>query len=98
VPFLPPDVKGWRSGRAWINTSTLFCRQNAASWLAGQMTMPPGSPKAWSEEVEDWLARVIGQPIAAEKRDALLGLPSQERDARIKLVQLIVSLPEYQMT
>jgi len=26
--FLPPSVKGWEGGRSWINTSTLFVRQN----------------------------------------------------------------------
>lgn len=26
--MLPPSVKGWDGGRAWINTSTLFIRQN----------------------------------------------------------------------
>ena len=31
--FLPPSVKGWDGGRAWINTSTLFIRQNAVTYL-----------------------------------------------------------------
>ena len=35
VPFFPPNVKGWPGGRAWINTSTLFVRQNTAVFLAG---------------------------------------------------------------
>lgn len=26
--FFPPSVKGWDGGRAWINTSTMFVRQN----------------------------------------------------------------------
>ena len=26
--FQPPSVKGWDGGRAWINTSTMFIRQN----------------------------------------------------------------------
>ncbi len=32
-PFEPPSVNGWDSGRAWINTSTLFIRQNLATYL-----------------------------------------------------------------
>ena len=31
--FHPPNVKGWDGGRAWINTSTLFTRQNLCVYL-----------------------------------------------------------------
>lgn len=31
--FYPPSVKGWDGGRAWINTSTLFVRQNIIIYL-----------------------------------------------------------------
>jgi len=31
--FDPPSVAGWDGGRAWINTSTLFVRQNLATYL-----------------------------------------------------------------
>lgn len=31
--FEPPSVKGWNGGRAWINTATLFVRQNASIHL-----------------------------------------------------------------
>ena len=31
--FMPPNVAGWPGGRSWINTSTLFMRQNAAAYL-----------------------------------------------------------------
>lgn len=31
--FEPPSVKGWDGGRSWINTSTLFVRQNLAIYL-----------------------------------------------------------------
>jgi len=31
--FLPPSVKGWDRGRSWINTSTLFIRQNMLVYL-----------------------------------------------------------------
>lgn len=34
--FMPPSVAGWDGGRSWINTSTLYARQNAlALMLAG---------------------------------------------------------------
>ena len=31
--FFPPSVKGWEGGRSWINTSTLFVRQNTSTFL-----------------------------------------------------------------
>ena len=31
--FYPPSVKGWDGGRAWINTATMFVRQNIACFL-----------------------------------------------------------------
>lgn len=31
--FFPPSVKGWDGGRSWINTSTLFVRQNIMAFL-----------------------------------------------------------------
>jgi uncharacterized protein (DUF1800 family) len=31
--FFPPSVKGWDGGRAWINTSTMFVRQNLMVFL-----------------------------------------------------------------
>lgn len=31
--FFPPSVKGWDGGRAWINTATLFVRQNTLVYL-----------------------------------------------------------------
>ncbi|MGH7213421.1 MAG: DUF1800 domain-containing protein [Tepidisphaeraceae bacterium] len=124
VPFMPPNVKGWpygaAGGRAWINTSTLFVRQNTAVYLAGG-----GSPvrtgrrfadrridaragtgfraeggKDAGEVVDRWVARLIQRPIEVEKRqvlvDALQGRPDREEHVRW-MVQLIVSMPEYQL-
>jgi uncharacterized protein (DUF1800 family) len=31
--FFPPSVKGWDGGRSWINTSTLYVRQNILAFL-----------------------------------------------------------------
>jgi len=31
--FEPPSVAGWEGGRSWINTSTLFLRQNTSTYL-----------------------------------------------------------------
>ncbi len=46
--FFPPSVKGWEGGRAWINTSTLFTRQNIlVHLLTGRM--PAGYSAASGE-------------------------------------------------
>jgi hypothetical protein len=31
--FNPPSVAGWSGGRGWINTSTLFVRQNLCAFM-----------------------------------------------------------------
>ena len=45
--FEPPSVAGWDGGRGWINTSTLFVRQNLATYLiTGKV---PGDQN-WSQD------------------------------------------------
>ena len=46
--FQPPSVKGWPGGRSWINTATMFTRQNTAVYLvSGRTTRGPatGAPE-----------------------------------------------------
>ncbi len=51
--FFPPNVAGWAEGRSWINTSTLFVRQNVANFLLTGKTPSGFDPLA---EVERWEA------------------------------------------
>ncbi|MGH7174200.1 MAG: DUF1800 family protein, partial [Gemmataceae bacterium] len=48
VLFAPPNVKGWRGGRSWLNTSTVLERDNFAEALAmGTLWIaPPPRPTA----------------------------------------------------
>jgi uncharacterized protein (DUF1800 family) len=109
MPLLPPNVKGWPGGRLWINASTLFSRYNTAVFLASGKA--PGNAQALKTAlmadaggpeklVDMWVQRLIGRPIASSQRDVLLdaartdGPPEQV--AR-HVVQLIVSMPEYQL-
>lgn len=39
VPFMPPNVKGWDGGKAWITTSTLLFRYNLANFALGNGPM-----------------------------------------------------------
>lgn len=101
VPFLPPDVKGWPSGHGWINTTRLFCRHNAAIRLAGLST-PDQSPEneSWDKQVDHWCDLLLCQSIAPQRRQILLNLPHDPDDpagAQRRLIELIVTLPEYQL-
>jgi uncharacterized protein (DUF1800 family) len=45
--FAPPSVKGWDGGRTWINTSTLFMRQNTLLYL---LTGQRPDSEAWEAD------------------------------------------------
>jgi uncharacterized protein (DUF1800 family) len=45
--FDPPSVAGWDGGRSWINTSTLFTRQNVCTYL---VTGKDPRKKHWSRK------------------------------------------------
>jgi hypothetical protein len=125
VPMMPPNVKGWPGGRAWINTSTLFVRYNTAVQLAGgggglsgdgsgrkyvgRMRGRAGSPQfkpkdlgdSRTEIVDAWLQLLIQRPVPEDRRQVLVeSVPRNQPDSEdsVKhLVQLIVSMPEYQL-
>lgn len=109
VPFAPPNVRGWPGGRMWINTSTLFVRYNTGyRLLDGQL--PRVEKGGFSEETKDapdatavvdyWINRLIQRPVDADKRQVLIealgGQPDREQNVRAML-QLIMSMPEYQL-
>lgn len=100
IPLAPPNVKGWPGGRAWINTSTLFVRYNTAMTLAGQAEPATRKGASPGDVVDEWVARLIQRPIAPEKRQTLLETISRRPDdlsAVRSMIQLIVSMPEYQL-
>ena len=106
VPFAPPNVRGWPGGRMWINTSTLFVRYNTGYRLLDGR----GDKTKLSDETKDapdansvvqyWLNRLIQRPVSDDKRDVLvaaLGSTPQREESVRKMVQLIMSMPEYQL-
>ena len=99
VPLEPPNVKGWPGGRMWINTSTLFVRYNTAVLLANSAS---GTSKGFNRDgvVDYWLSHLIQRPVSEDKKkvlaDALGGDSPAEQNVK-KMVQLIVSMPEYQL-
>lgn len=82
--FMPPSVKGWDGGRSWINTSTLFTRQNTLVYmLTGEMAQTnrrfvdrtPYDPRMLVSCMND--PRIEGSPpdetVANELLDLVLG-------------------------
>lgn len=67
--FTPPSVKGWDGGRKWINTSTLFTRQNTLVFLL--TGREPGS-QPWSTGDGGFDARHLV--------DHLRDVPGRDRD------------------
>jgi uncharacterized protein (DUF1800 family) len=62
--FFPPSVAGWAGGRSWINTSTMFVRQNTLAFLL------TGRKPSGRDALADRQAYDPG-PIMGELRDAL---------------------------
>jgi uncharacterized protein (DUF1800 family) len=120
MPMMPPNVKGWPGGHAWINASTLFVRYNTAVRLAGGNApivtgrpamdrreagrpapgFQPAGASTVDETVDQWVNRLIQRPIATDKRailvNALDGRPDDPQAVR-RMVQLIVSMPDFQL-
>jgi uncharacterized protein (DUF1800 family) len=100
VPLEPPNVKGWAGGRMWINTSTLFVRYNTAMSLAGRSVATKTSKSNAEEIADEWVMRLIQRPVSSDKKKVLieaLGDRPQNEGSIRKMVQLIVSMPEYQL-
>ena len=109
VPFQPPNVRGWPGGRMWINTSTLLSRYNTAARLVdGRLprvdhaALLPTTSTDPAAVATYWVDRLIQRPVADDKRrvlaDAYRTAPTTGReDGVVKLMQLIVAMPEYQL-
>jgi hypothetical protein len=50
--FFPPSVKGWDGGRSWINTATMFIRQNILCFLLTGRTPNGFDPLARQERFD----------------------------------------------
>jgi uncharacterized protein (DUF1800 family) len=99
IPLDPPNVKGWPGGRNWINTSTLFARYNTAVAMVAEAGLRLEAGVGPEQLVDQWLARLIQRPVSADKRKVLveaLGTSPTQQTAQ-KMVQLIVSMPEFQL-
>ena len=82
----PPTVKGWEGGRLWINSASLLQRDNfAMALLEGKV----GGPPEFKEDAAHYRGTLLAREIA--------GLDEIEDEPR-KLVHLMMTLPEFQLT
>jgi uncharacterized protein (DUF1800 family) len=77
--FYPPSVKGWDGGRSWINTSTLFVRQNVTNFLLTGKT-PRGYDPLADTQTYDFL------PLLMEASEAA---PGAEKHAETLAAYLV---------
>jgi uncharacterized protein (DUF1800 family) len=110
TPFNPPDVAGWGSGLEWINSGTLLSRTNFANTLSetfDAVAFTAGESLTTPSSIVDFYLRRLGPiELSTEARARLAAyiapngtLPSgnQLLVKQRGLVQLILSLPEWQM-
>ncbi len=80
----PPSVKGWEGGRKWINTSTLFIRQNISLYL---LTGRDERTNPWDAGSTDYSARHLVQHLEGiSGRDTV-------RDGVVYLLRFAHSVP-----
>lgn len=106
--FQPPSVKGWEGGRLWINSSTILLRTNFATELASSDQLATlsttvldgaeGDGQVVLNRIERLLLSGIINPSLHE--DLASHYKRAEGNAVQKLrstLQLVLSLPEYQL-
>jgi len=91
--FSPPSVKGWDGGRSWINTSTLFIRQNLLVYmLTGRLPARGGAGFTVHDYDPRRLVPALVDPdrpdpsdarIAAELADLTLGAHDPDLTAAV---------------
>jgi uncharacterized protein (DUF1800 family) len=66
--FAPPSVKGWDGGRTWINTSTVFMRQNTLLYL---LTGQRPDSEAWEADGTPFDAMALVQGYTSSPRNTI---------------------------
>ncbi len=92
--FDPPSVAGWDGGRSWINTSTLFTRQNVCTYL---ITGKDPRKKKWNRNQTGFdpmplLANLDShepKPVVDHLVNFMLGehTPASRREPLVKFMQ-----------
>ena len=101
--FEPPTVKGWEGGRLWINSATMLQRANFASQVTtGDRfgSIDNGSRKSGS--VSDYLELLLSTDVSPDTHKDLTNYLRRAKGSSTEkimgLVQLMMTMPEYQLT
>lgn len=104
--FEPPTVKGWEGGRLWINSATMLQRANFASQATsggrfgklGRGVSVEGSRRDRVSACLELLLGVDGStPVRSELAGYLRKSKGSQEDKIDGLIQLIMTMPEYQL-
>jgi hypothetical protein len=108
--FLPRNVSGWPSGRAWINDRTLLSRWNMCAAIVNIFGHPGetgGVPVAQllaglptsAQKVDGVLGLLVDNDVPPTTRQALIGYTDgATTDLQIRgLFNLVLALPQFQL-
>lgn len=94
--FYPPNVKGWQTGEAWIDTQTLILRQNYLNSQTRGMNLisiiKAGNNKNWPELLVEKPSKVIEKENMQFKIAA-----SQDFDEIREALNKLLLMPHYQL-
>jgi uncharacterized protein (DUF1800 family) len=104
VLFNPPDVSGWNSGMAWINSWSLLVRMEMAELAAAQFDprrFTGGTRFDSARSLVDFYLRHLGplpvSPPLRERLQAYVASGDAPPERQRGLVHLILSSPEWQL-
>ena len=109
--FEPPTVKGWEGGRLWIHSASMLLRTNFAPALTsssrfGTIDDPQSVLKSDGRKTQDDVVRYYTElllagdvePASKQQLTEYLKKAEGDRGERSRgLIQLIMSMPEYQI-
>ena len=93
VPFAPPNVGGWPSGRLWLTTAAAQARITFAKWAAGAGDISTVSDAATGSRI-DAAGYLLGVDAFSDRTRSALSDAAADPAA---LVQLALLSPEYQV-
>ncbi len=107
LPLYPPNVKGWKGGRSWINASTILARANLITdLLANDKTkFKAGSLADWAQSFSeldmnnlDWADEfLLATPLPDATRLTLEEISNKSNRDPANVLGWLATLPEFQL-